>query len=290
MMPTPQHLAHAAETAHLRRLHAQPDIGAAAHVRQAVGLNIVRVVIHAPALILVRQGVKTVHTADGRPVVAKAGQGIALAAGQTVDFANEPSRGMPYEARWLIFDPAVVTSFATQQAPLMAAVATQRPAHLLSPLPIGLENAFDRASHTLSGEGVLPKPIMAHRLQEVLLCMALQGVAFMPAGTPVGTADRVRALLAKRPDKDWRASAVASDLAMSEATLRRRLASEGVAFGELLVDARMSYALTLLQATDQSISAIAEGSGYASPSRFAVRFRQRFGFAPSALRGHERAH
>jgi len=29
--------------------------------------------------------------------------------------------------------------------------------------------------------------------------------------------------------------------------------------------------------------------GEASASRFAVRFRERFGFAPSAIQGHERA-
>ena len=34
---------------------------------------------------------------------------------------------------------------------------------------------------------------------------------------------------------------------------------------------------------------IAFAVGYESPSRFAIRFRQRFGFAPTAVRGHERS-
>jgi transcriptional regulator GlxA family with amidase domain len=54
------------------------------------------------------------------------------------------------------------------------------------------------------------------------------------------------------------------------------------------MDARMSLALTLLQASDLSVNNIANAVGYSSASRFAVRFRQRFGFAPSAIRGHER--
>ena len=77
-------------------------------------------------------------------------------------------------------------------------------------------------------------------------------------------------------------------LEVSQATLRRRLAAEGSTLTELLVDIRMSTALTLLQATTQPVSHIALAVGYESPSRFAVRFRQRFGFAPTAVRGHER--
>jgi transcriptional regulator GlxA family with amidase domain len=50
----------------------------------------------------------------------------------------------------------------------------------------------------------------------------------------------------------------------------------------------MSLALTLLQATSLPVTQIAMNTGYESPSRFAVRFRQRFGFAPTAVRGHQR--
>jgi AraC-like DNA-binding protein len=46
----------------------------------------------------------------------------------------------------------------------------------------------------------------------------------------------------------------------------------------------MASALTLLQATSRPVAEIALAVGYASPSRFAVRFRHRFGFSPSAVR------
>ena len=46
--------------------------------------------------------------------------------------------------------------------------------------------------------------------------------------------------------------------------------------------------MQLLQSTDLSILRIAEAVGYKSQSRFAARFRARFGFAPSAIRGHIR--
>nr|WP_259372002.1 helix-turn-helix transcriptional regulator [Caldimonas mangrovi] len=82
---------------------------------------------------------------------------------------------------------------------------------------------------------------------------------------------------------------VAARLAMSEATLRRRLRAEGASFNELLADVRMSFAMTLLQSTDRSVAHIASDVGYESASRFAIRFRERFGFAPTAIRGHRRS-
>ena len=44
----------------------------------------------------------------------------------------------------------------------------------------------------------------------------------------------------------------------------------------------------LLQSTDFPINRIALEVGYASPSRFATRFRARFGIAPTIIRGHRR--
>lgn len=74
---------------------------------------------------------------------------------------------------------------------------------------------------------------------------------------------------------------------MSEATLRRRLAEEDRSFSEMTIDVRMAHALSL-QSTDRSVTQIAFDAGYESASRFAVRFRKRFGFAPTAVRGHQR--
>ena len=50
----------------------------------------------------------------------------------------------------------------------------------------------------------------------------------------------------------------------------------------------MALAMTLLQSTDRPVATIAADVGYESPSRFAIRFRHRYGFAPSVVRGHKR--
>ena len=71
---------------------------------------------------------------------------------------------------------------------------------------------------------------------------------------------------------------------MSEATLRRKLAKVGTTLTDIIIDVRMTMALFMLQSTDRSITEISFAVGYESPSRFAMRFRSRFGFAPSELR------
>ena len=50
----------------------------------------------------------------------------------------------------------------------------------------------------------------------------------------------------------------------------------------------MMRALTLLQVSDWPVARIAEEVGYESASRFTARFRQRFGFLPTAVRGQKK--
>ena len=90
--------------------------------------------------------------------------------------------------------------------------------------------------------------------------------------------------VAAHPPQRWTYAALGEALAMSEATLRRRLASEGTSLSALLSDVRMSAALVLLQATERPVAEIALDVGYQSPSRFAARFRERFGYPPAAAR------
>jgi AraC-like DNA-binding protein len=130
--------------------------------------------------------------------------------------------------------------------------------------------------------------VARQRVLEVMHWLLEEGIALRSSPQNPSLSAKVRALIAGRLEHAWTADRVAADLALSEATLRRRLAAEGTSLTELLVDARMAAALTLLQATTQPVSHIALSVGYESPSRFAVRFRERFGFAPTAVRGHER--
>lgn len=274
-----------------RDLHAVDGVGIAAEVRQGRGLAVLRSRVDQPALVFVDQGIKAVRTPQGDEVSAGRGQALALTGNQTVDFTNTVTEGTHYTARWLVFGPAVLQDAAYVQRceAQVAPVGRVATALRLSPVRDGLASAFDRARQALSPQAAVPAPVARQRLLEVLHWLLEDGIALRHSPVNAAVSDRVRTLLARRLDAAWTALQVARELAVSEATLRRRLAEEQTSLTELLADARTSTALTLLQATDRSVAEIALAVGYESPSRFAVRFRQRFGFAPTAVRGHRRA-
>lgn len=124
---------------------------------------------------------------------------------------------------------------------------------------------------------------LGYRLMDLLAALAERGHLFR-AGTQQGTSGRLRTLIGEAPERHWTAQEAGRALAMSEATLRRRLAREHVRFDALLVDVRMHHALMLVQTTAWSIPRIAQACGYQSRARFAERFRARFGYLPSAVR------
>ncbi|NYE64013.1 AraC-like DNA-binding protein [Duganella sp. 1224] len=267
-----------------RDIHAIQGVGAAAHVMQGRELEILRIHVQQPALILVDRGIKTVRATHGAPVRARPGQALVFAGGQTVDFTNTVTEGEHYEARWLVFDPALLDDAFYRLRATTAAAPSQ--ARALTKVHAGLADAFARATEALSCG--LPVSVARQRMLEVMHWLLEAGVALSAPAALADISSRVRVLIGSGPQQEWSADRVANELSVSQATLRRRLATEGTTLTELLVDIRMATALTLLQATTQPVSHIALSVGYASSSRFAVRFRQRFGFAPTAVRGHER--
>ena len=110
-----------------------------------------------------------------------------------------------------------------------------------------------------------------------------QGGALL-AQNHLSTAERVLRLLRSDLSHDWQAEDIAAQLAMSGATLRRKLAGEKLSFRRLLQDARMEQALGLISSSPQALGEIAAACGYQSPSRFAAAFQRQFGCSPSTLR------
>lgn len=124
---------------------------------------------------------------------------------------------------------------------------------------------------------------LRYRLLDLLVALAERGHLFGPVDQ-TSTSARLRAMIGEAPARRWTAQAVGKELAMSVATLRRRLANEGARYEDVLVDVRMHHALMLVQTTAWSITRVAEACGYQSRARFTQRFHERFGYLPSAVR------
>ena len=246
---------------------ADPFAPGVVRLRQAVRASFRAVVGEAPVILRVEQGRKVIRGAVAGEVPV--GALALLPAGLALDVENHPGARGPYRATGIVVLPQI-------DAPRGVVLAL----HTTDGRALA---AFERALEMLRRPAV-PQAIRDHAVLEVLLWLDAAGIRLPPIG-PVRFADRLRGLLAEDLARDWTAEAVARELATSEATLRRRLAGEGVGFADLLTDLRMNRALGLLQGSELPVAVVAGEVGYASPSRFALRFRARFGISPSEIRG-----
>lgn len=249
-----------------------------ASVRQRNDLLVHTVVTDYPSLILLRRGRKTISM-NGRKIVLQPGDAVALAPGASCDVRNE-TEGGEFESTWIVAAPTIL-------AKAEKAFSGKRTVKGMAPLKkLGGEfvQAFERATQTITAPERIPDIVAECRMQELLAWLAHTGQVF----DTVAASDlqrMVRLTIGAAPEKAWRAGQLAQSFAMSEATFRRRLAELGQSFNDILIDVRMTAALTQLQVTDRPVAEIAWQVGYESASRFSVRFKKRFGFSPAAVRG-----
>ncbi|MBP1861153.1 helix-turn-helix transcriptional regulator [Rhizobium herbae] len=264
------------------KIFVRPAVGVAARIVQHNRLRYSNIVINRPVIILVEHGTKILRNGDYELTI-KAGGAVALCQDQVFDVINAADAAGAYQARWIAFDPDLVLAQsppASMTPPIERALALKAPER-------GFLDAYRLATEAIATPDSVPEAIAVHRVKELLIWLDLSGGRFT-SPRPGGFAPRVRALLMSEPAEDWSGAGLCGTLGVSEATLRRKLSAEGWSFQSLLADVRMSVAMQLLQSTNLSVLHIAQEVGYESQSRFALRFRARFGFAPSAIRGHKR--
>lgn len=102
-----------------------------------------------------------------------------------------------------------------------------------------------------------------------------------------GFTGQVRCLLANAPGHHPSIEEAASKLAMSERSLRRRLAEEETTYKEVVLDFRMELASSYLRGQEMSIQEVAFLAGYADASNFHRTFSRYFGATPGEFRSGE---
>ena len=261
-----------------RKVWFRQDLGLAASVRQRNDFLVHTFVTDHPALILLRRGRKTIKI-NGQKISLLPGDAVAIAPGTTCDVQNETERG-EFESSWIVCANPILSKVEK------AFPDHQKLKHIAALQNLGDEfvQSFERVMHTIVLPDRVPDIVAEHRMQELLAWLAHSGVIF-GVETSSDLQRKVRLMIGAAPENTWVSRDLAQSLAMSEATFRRRLADQGQSFNDILIDVRMTAALTLLQVTDRPIADIASQVGYESASRFSVRFKKRFGFSPTAVRG-----
>lgn len=253
------------------------------HIQQKIRARFHRIVSPVPAVVWVFSGEKRLSSRSGEASIRK-GQMVLLPENEPLSVENIPVNGTLYEARVLAYSREIFERAYDR----LSISEDRRRTHFQSAM-VGdaLRDAFLRARNAIDEVSGYPQEIVGLRCEELVVWLARAG-ALLPRAKPRAVADQVRAILFGDLSRDWCAQEIPASIAMSEATLRRRLRAEKTSFSEVLSESRLSAALSLLQTTNWKVASVAEAVGYSSASRFSKRFKERFEIAPRDLRNKAR--
>ena len=229
---------------------------------------------------VVIKGRKRIHQ-GARMIEIVPGNAVAIAPGACIDVENipDPETG-EYLAALHVLPEEVVAMARTL---LGSATANAWPA---AGTPCQLIDLRDVASEMAACAGAAQKlavPRFRHALLGLLLRLHEHGIDACLTQPRPRLADAVSQLLHGAPNREWRSVDVEAHFALSGATLRRQLAAEGTSLRELLTEARLGQALSLLQSTRLPVKTVAARAGYRSVSSFVRRFQARYGVEPSRV-------
>jgi AraC-like DNA-binding protein len=231
------------------------------------------------ALIAVLEGRKDLWQ-GGREWTCPAGSAVLLPRSWRDDVVNIPDgRSGFYRAVVLIFSDDMLRALAARLR-RQAGEAAEGPVMAVDAL---LGESLLRAFEGLAAPSV-PKSVADHRVAEVALLLFERGALDLDAAAGA-LGPRLRAMVRARPDDAPSLAEAARRLDCSPATLKRRLAAEGLNFSGLVSTERMALAQDLIARSATSLTEIAGACGYRSLSKFSRRFRAVTGMTPDEMRG-----
>ena len=202
------------------------------------------------------------------PRTLPSGSLVLFPAGENISCTNIPENG-EYLALTLSF-PEETLLHVHQR------IAASRPRRTPSE-PALLAETLERFLDALM---IHEDTLLAEMWQEqILYLLWKQGVeVFSFRDETIG---RLRKLVEHDPCRKWTTALLAGELCMSERTLRRHMEKSGTTSAELVRLSRLHVGLSLLQSRGLRVGEVARECGYSSQSRFAERFRERFGLNPA---------
>lgn len=210
------------------------------------------------------------------------GDAFILRANARLDVVNEPDHKTGYyRALFVRFDRALII-----EACRLWPQFKDKEVHSAKPEITGdLCSAILHAAEAFSYKLPVSRRVVEHRLLEVLLILAEQGVVSLaPKYVEESVVEAARLLIRHRLHLAWTTASVAAEFSMSEATLRRRFRVEGHSLQALLLDERMKAAYMILSDRDADVADALAATGYRSRSHFSRQVQKRFGATPSEVR------
>lgn len=262
----------------MQEFHFQHKHLTAAEVSASKMHRLHHVKLFYPAICHITQGSKVIIQ-DDRRLVATPDELIIIPAHTPMEIINQPAQGV-FHSDLLLLSPDTIAEFKTRY---LQSWPRSRTDSLCAPLSEGLAFMWDNLLQAVRHD--LPEELQKHQAFGLLLALLHDGAAGpLLIERSVNLTEQVRQFIMLSPARAWTAQDVASRLAMSVPTLRRRLREESQSFRQIMEEVRMAVALSQLQSTRLPIGEIAMQCGYLSSSRFTARFRQHYGCLPKTLR------
>ncbi len=233
--------------------------------------RLLHISLERPVIGIILSGRKEVWLGDTCRALLP-GEAFALPSGVDLHVVNEPDEGGTYETLLIEVEkvpPGVPLPHAAPGLPAQFEIRLPLVPDLVEALCHAARALMDPATACTLGE---------HRLAEILLILR-----DVPEARPLFAMDlggRVAWLIRADPARSWQAAQMAALLGLSESTLRRRLADDGMSFRGILRETRLDVAHDLLRQGGESVMRASEAAGYASRSHFARHYRARFGTLP----------
>lgn len=233
--------------------------------------KIVNVPIIRPILICVLDGSKRLGSQG--EIVCPSGSFIILSNHPAINMRNIPGDG-EYLALIVEFDHDDFNCLPPKTSRAVPFVQGQ------------LEQVLEKTLQQFVEWGAFaPQAMWPARRRELLQLIFHLGYAQVCAVIePPSLSHKLHGMVSADLTDDLSAEVLASRLAMSASTLRRKLAAEGASVQAIKDRARLGYGLHLVQSTFEPIGRVAERCGYQSQSRFTDKFKQFFGVTPTELR------
>jgi AraC-like DNA-binding protein len=262
-------------TTQARFLRKLGDIAAHVSIVQASTGRFRHFTVDQPMIIRVRRGWKRAITAEFS-LDTGSGQLVFLPQGLQCTIVNAVDAEGLYYCDAFALSPDLLDEFGKPErlAPVQPSKIESDPDFL---------DALDRAQSAIHADRSDQDKLNRHIIGELILRLQSMGIRVGVCHQP-SLVQRIRTIVKQDPSCDWSSDALAARLAISPATLRRKLAAQATSLTDILADIRMTTALGLLQSTEMPINRIALDVGYESASKFAARFRSRFGLSPRDIR------
>lgn len=233
--------------------------------------KLLNVPINNPVLIFVLSGAKALG--PELTVECSTGSFVMLPGNAAINMRNIPKQSAYY---------AVLLEFSYEDFDVLPAGEQGQPEMVIGDIEKPLSQWLHQFINYLSWA---PEVLWEQRKREVLpLLFHLGHTDILKLRAEPTLSQQLHGLFVENAFSDVSAQSLCDQLAMSESTLRRRLASEGASLQSVRDKARMGMGLHLLQTSQDSIQRVAEQCGYQSQSRFTDRFKKHFGLTPSELR------